>query len=142
MTQLSVISKIQIMLYFSHVRKTDQKTILYLFRNNFLIMGSNKIKFNKKDYLEALSMMRQEWRTFDVPAQIHEFVIELAWKGTEQVLAVKQIMEKYDCPECYAAKCYFFSDAFKYEREKYARIGMYYRCEFCREECLPKKAFL
>lgn len=102
-------------------------------------MTSKKIKFNKKDYLEALSMMKQEWRTFEVPENIHEYIIALAWEGKEQEFTVRKIMEKFDCPECYANKCYFFSDAFKYERDKFVRIGMYYKCEFCQEACLPRK---
>jgi len=101
-------------------------------------MPSNKIKFNKKDYLEALAGMKREWRTFDVPDIIHEYIRNLAWEGTEQRVVVRQIMDKYDCPECFANKCYFFSDAFKFEREKYARIGMYYECKVCKEDCLPK----
>lgn len=39
--------------------------------------------------------------------------------------------------ECYARKCYFFSEANQATRERFAEIGMFYHCGFCNEQCVP-----
>ena len=95
-------------------------------------------KFTKKDYQDAMNQIQKEWRNFDVPKLIHDRIIELAWEGTKPEVVVKIIMGEFEAKECYANKCYHFSDAFKFERERYARIGMYFICDVCTESCIPR----
>lgn len=93
--------------------------------------------FTKQDYEEALNQIHHEWRNFEVPQIIHDRIKELAWQSISKEETVKTIMTEFNTKECYAFKCYWFSEAFKYEREKYARIGMYLECKTCKESCNP-----
>lgn len=96
------------------------------------------MKFNKKDYNEAINQIHLEWRQFDVPKVIHDRIIQFAWESVEEEKVIEKIMEEFETKKCYATKCYWFSDAFKFEREQYAEIGLFFECDVCNESCNPE----
>lgn len=96
------------------------------------------MKFNKKDYHDAINQIQQEWRHFDVPKVIHDRIIQLAWDSVEEDVVIKTIMDEFQTKKCYATKCYWFSDAFKFEREQYAKMGLFLACDSCKESCIPE----
>ena len=96
------------------------------------------MRFNKKDHQDAINQIHQEWRHFDVPKVIHDRIIQLAWDCVEEEEVIKTIMDEFQMKKCYATKCYWFSDAHKFEREQYAEIGLFYECDVCNESCIPE----
>ncbi len=90
------------------------------------------------DELEARIIMAEEWNSFQVPEPIHSRIRELFWEHKEEEDTIKIIKAEFDLKDCYASKCYYFSEPNQYQRERYAKIGIFYQCEFCNESCLPK----
>jgi len=95
------------------------------------------VKFSDKEKALAVKQMRSEWNSFQVPDQVHDRIRELFWEHWEREETVRILMEEFGMKECYARKCYFFSEANQATRERFAEIGMFYHCGFCNEQCVP-----
>lgn len=73
-----------------------------------------------------------------MPDPVHARIEELFWEHCEREETVKRLVQEFDMKECYARKCYFFSEANRVTRERFAAIGMLYNCSCCTEQCVPK----
>lgn len=95
------------------------------------------MKFSDKEKALAIKQVQSEWNTFQVPEVVHSRIKELFWEHVEREETVKILMMDFGMKECYARKCYYFSEANQVTRERYAKIGMHYNCAFCNEQCVP-----
>lgn len=87
---------------------------------------------------EAFEELKLEWKSFQVPEPIHERIRGLFWEHKEEKESIKILMEDFDMKECYAFKCYYYSEAGQYRRQRFERIGIYLNCSYCNESCIPK----
>lgn len=98
-------------------------------------MGKNNKPFYEEK--QALDELKEEWNSFQVPELIHSRIRELFWEHYERDETVKALIKEFDMKECYAAKCYYFSEANQAIKARLEKVGMFYNCNFCNETCLP-----
>jgi hypothetical protein len=96
------------------------------------------LKFSEIDIKKAKEQLKEEWNSFQVPELIHSRIRELFWEHYERDETVKALMEEFDMKECYAARCYYFSEANQAIKERLERVGMFYNCISCNDACIPK----
>lgn len=95
-------------------------------------------KFQAHEEESAFEQLKSEWNSFKVPELIHSRIRELFWEHYESDDTVKILVEEFEMKECYASKCYYFSEANQYKREILEKVGMFYNCSFCSDSCTPK----
>lgn len=102
-------------------------------------MRDSRKKPEIDEELEARIIMAKEWNQFRPPSEIDALITDMYWENKSEHDIVLAIIYEFDTVECYARKCYWFSSANFYIREKEESLGAFYNSGACKPSCVPKK---
>lgn len=97
-----------------------------------------KIRRQQTEEEEIINELKEEWKYFEIPVIIHERIRELFWEHREEEETIKILISDFDMKRCFAFKCYYYSDANLYNRDRYEKIGMFLDCRYCTDDCVPQ----
>lgn len=95
------------------------------------------LEFTKEEELEATLQIYEDWQNFHVPRIIEDRIMILFFEKRNDYDLIVTLMKEFEAKKCYMEKCFFFSEANRYNREQVFADGGFYNCRECSDNCVP-----